>query len=272
MNKFFFFIALAITMLPTHVCATQNQSTAEPSPIHAAQIAVQAGSISIDVKNKRLCDVMQEIHARSGAEVTVPQHLAGDMVSRSAQGSTWQAVIGHLLDDYNYRAVWGKSGQPLQLTLYGRNKNTDESAPALGGASEDLLIYETYATLPQKFQGLNPGSVAPVSLPIERLKEMAVGKKINLTLPCGQFTVVYDNRFQNKNGDVTWAGYLENADKQYRIIVTLGGVGVLGQVVTPNGIYNLDFADGRTWLVDASPVGADSPKQIASVVVHPFNS
>ncbi len=259
-------MALAQGHASAYDSATQNRSGENPAPT-AATSGTQAETVSMDARGKALCEVMREIHTRSGAEVNVPQNLAEDVISRSAQGNTWQTVVGHLLEGYNYSAVWGKDGKPLQLTVYGRNQYADEPAIAAApdaarttGADEDLLVYDTSAARPQKYQGLNPGSVSPVSLPVERMKQMALGETVSLTLPSGQFAVVHDKQFTHENGDITWVGYLENAGMAYRVIITLGGEGSQGQVVTPDGMYNLDFEEGRNWLVDANvaPVNSES--------------
>ena len=260
MSRFLLSIILFIAMLMAHGLASafngvyQNQANTKPMLTESvlAESVGRVDKVSIDASNKPLCEVMREIHALSGAAVKLPENLAGDLISRSVRGDTWQAIVGHLLEGYNYTAVWGGNGRPLQLTVYSRNQNAEEIAvaPARTIAGADLLIYETSAPLPLKFHGLNPGSVSPVSLPVERMKEMAIGDKASLTLPCGQFEVVYDKRFQQENGNFTWVGYLESAGKAYRVIITLESEGNQGQVVTPNGVYNLDLEEGRTWLVD----------------------
>ncbi len=254
MNKFTPNIMPAIAMLlalgfgSAYGGETQNRPGGNPAPNSAASAAQE--TLAIDLRNKPLCDVMREIHIRSGAEVKLPQNLAGDVISRSAQGSTWQIVVEHLLEDYNYRAIWGKGGQPIQLTVYGRHQDAEGLASAPAPVGEDLLVYGTSSALPQKFQGLNPSSVNPVSLPAERMKGMQFGEKLSLTLPCGQFSVVYDNRLELENGDFIWEGYLEDSGKSYRVIIAMGSNGNMGQVLTPDAVYNLDSAEGRTWLVD----------------------
>ncbi len=93
------------------------------------------------------------------------------------------------------------------------------------------------------------------------MKQMALGETVSLTLPSGQFAVVHDKQFTHENGDITWVGYLENAGMAYRVIITLGGEGSQGQVVTPDGMYNLDFEEGRNWLVDANVAPVNSEGQ-----------
>jgi len=256
-------VLAAAMILSQGMASAYNSETQGPAgavPVSAkAESVGRVAAVSVTVSNRPLCDVMREIKTRSGAEVKLPQNLSGDVISRSVQGNSWQSIMGRLLEGYNYSAVWGKNGQPLQLTVYGRNQYAE--VPAVSSApgfqrtvsSDDLLLYDTSAyALPQKYQGFNPSAVTPVSLPVERMREMPLGEKVSLTLPCGQFEVVHDNRFQHENGDITWVGYVEKGGKAFRVIITMGSQGNHGQVVTPEGAYNLDVEEGQTWLVDAN--------------------
>ena len=265
-------IILTQCFAPAYGIETLKSSDARPVQAEIASTTAQVsgnlgGAVSIKALNRPLGDVMHEIQILSGAEVKIPQDLASDVGLRSVSGDSWQVVVGNLLEGYNYSVVWGKNGLPLQIAVYSRNQNAEEPTTVsvaaqdanLASPSEDLLIYETSSVnIPQKFHGYNPGSVSPVSLPVDRMKEMALGEKVSLTLPCGQFEVVYDKRFQHGNGDLTWVGYLETSGKAFRVIITLGSHGNQGQMMTPDGAYNLDVEEGRTWLVDASATAMES--------------
>jgi len=254
-------VILAAAMILAQGLASANNGETQ-NPLNGKD------TVSMEIKNKPLCEVMREIQARSGAEVKVPQNLSADLISRSVRGDTWQAALSQLLEGYNYSAVWGKTGQPLQLSVYARNQYADEPVAATATpAGNDLLVYDTSAfALPQKYQGLNPGSVSPVSLPVERMRQMALGEKVSLALPCGQFAVVYDGNDQQENGNFTWVGYLENAGKAYRVIINMGSEGNHGQVVTPEGVYNLDVEEGRTWLVHAGPSNSEASMDLGEQV------
>lgn len=229
---------------------------------------VHADQVNMDIKGKPLYVVMREVHALSGAEIKVPQNLAGDLISRSVREDTWQTALARLLLGYNYMVAWGNNGLPHQVIVSSRNQNADELMTVQTvrtSSSEDLLIYEpTPFSLPDKYQGFNPSSLSSVSIPVERMKQMAIGEKVSLSLPAGQFEVVYDKQFQHENGDVTWAGYMETAGKDYRVIITMGSNGNLGQVVTPQGMYNLDTQEGHTWLVAVDTGSLQSSEEIAN--------
>lgn len=242
----------------------QFSSASEAAPPSSA-IKSTHEAISIDARHRSLRGVLQEIHVRSGAEVKVSPNLAGDVITRSVQEANWQDALRHLLLGYNYSVVWGKDGGPQQVFIYSRNQyaedfesgETSKDAEAREKYVENLFTYESAPSeLPQKYRQLKPGSVTPISLPAERMKQMGLGEKVDLNLPIGDYKVVHDNQFKHENGDITWVGYLEEAGKSYRVIITLGKEGTQGQVATPDGNYNLDFESGRSWLVESKALGS----------------
>ncbi len=200
-------VILAAAMILTQGLASANNGETQ-------NLLNGKGIVLMEIKNKPLCEVMREIQARSGAEVKVPQILSADLISRSVRGDTWQAALSQLLEGYNYSAVWGKNGQPLQLSVYARNQYADEPVAATA-------------------------------------------------TPAGNDLLVYDGNDQQENGNFTWVGYLENAGKAYRVIISMGSEGNHGQVVTPNGVYSLDVEEGRIWLVDAGPAVLETENPIS---------
>ena len=229
--------------------------------IAALLMAPVAGAevVTLSVKDKPLAAVLKEIRAKSGIEFDVVPELAKDTISRTIREDAWQGAVESLLTGYNYEGIWGNDGQLKRIVVSGRNgsgNNSYQSDQITPVAWEDLLSYEqTPADLPEKYRGLPSGSVMAVSIPVDKLNQMKLGEKMVLSLPGGQFEVVYDNRFEHENGDVTWVGYLDGAGKGYRVIITSGQDGSLGQVVSPNGVYNIDLEGGRNWLVDIEASG-----------------
>ena len=215
-----------------------------------------AEKVTLNITGKPLYGVMREVHALSGAEIKVPPNLADDIITRSVREETWQSALNQLLLGYDYVVAWGNDSVPSKLIVCCRNQNADELMAVQAvraSTSEDLLIYEPGAfSLPEKYKGLNPRSISSVSIPVERMKQMKIGERVSLSLPSGQFEVIHDKQFQHETGDVTWVGYLETPGEDYRVIITMAGDSNLGQVVTPEGSYNLDTQEGHTWLVDAS--------------------
>lgn len=248
------FALLLLASILMHDFALANNADIKPA-------ARAAQAVAVDFSHKPLRQALQVLQIRCGTAVKLPESLGGDTVSRSVQGDNWQEIVQRLLADYNYSAVWGDNGRPVQLTVYGRNHEAEQkAAPAaavVASATDELLIYDAIAfSLPEKYQGMGRESVNAVSLPVEKMKQMASGETINLSLPCGQFTVTHENQFRRENGDIAWVGNVQGAGGSEQIVLTLNAEGGHGQLETPNGSYNLDMADGKTFLVDvnAAPV------------------
>jgi hypothetical protein len=161
------------------------------------------------------------------------------------------------LDGYNYVITWDK-GRIADIKVSGENGS---------GKDAPLLMYDAAAQKPTQYQSLNPHAAIAVSLLAQRLLAMREGEKIALNLPRQTVALVHDNRFIHANGDVTWVGYVEG-QKELRAFITMAETGeILGQFETPAGLYLLENAEGRTWLVDvkASGLRPGSLKQDALV-------
>lgn len=209
-----------------------------------------ATAIELNIGNQPLGEVLKSVTQQSGAEFVLADGLASDRISANVSEPVWNDAIRSLLSRYNYEAIVSPDGTLMRVLVSGRNGNAP--TPAAG----DILQYQPApAHLPEKFSGMTPGSVVPVEIPREQLLAMANGERVGLTLPSGHYEVIHDNRFEHENGDVTWIGYLDGVGKAYRVILTVGGEGSLGQVVTPDGLFNLEVVDGRTWLVDINASG-----------------
>ncbi len=217
----------------------------------------EAAPIALDVAGKALADVLKELQARSGVDFDVKPDLADDPVARNIRETGWPNAFAALLAGYNYEAILGADGQLNQVIVSGRNGDGGKIAPHPRPMirNEPLLSYRPASALPEKYRGLKAGSVVPIALPLERLKQMKRGESITLDLPTGQYVVVHDNRFNHENGDVTWVGSLAGAGVGYRVMITSGAQGSIGQIVTPDGVFNIEAEVGREWLIDINASG-----------------
>ncbi|QSA98559.1 hypothetical protein [Methylococcus sp. EFPC2] len=199
-----------------------------------------------------------EVLTVRNVEFDLAPSLAHDPIVNNITKVSWEGRLDKLLSGYNYGMVLNADGSVSRVIVSGRNGSAEEDlAPAAKFSSyDDLLVYQGVpASIPKKYREAAAGSVSEVSLPVDRLQQMKLGEKIALNLPVGAYTLVHDNRFEHENGDVTWVGYLEGAGKGYRVIITSGNEGSLGQIVTPEGVYNIDLEEGRNWLVDLGAAG-----------------
>ncbi|NJD07003.1 MAG: hypothetical protein FIA97_10975 [Methylococcaceae bacterium] len=212
--------------------------------------AFGAGAVQIDANEQPLGKILESVSQQAGAEIVLADGLADDLITAHVSERFWDEAIHSLLIRYNYETVTGAGGALRRVIVSGRNGD----APA--AATPDLLRYQPLPPqIPQKFSSLNLGSALPVEIQREQLLAMNTGERISLSLPRGNYEVIHDNRLKHENGDISWVGYLETAGKAYRVIITMGPNGNLGQAVTPDGVYNLEQEDGKTWLVDLNASG-----------------
>jgi hypothetical protein len=202
-----------------------------------------------------------EIVSLQGIEFDLTPGLQNDPIARSLRSSEWDGNLEALLAGYNYETVLSEDGRPRRVVVSGLNGSgvAQGGLASMARATEELIRYQPPTDgLPEKYRELTAGSVMEVTLPIDRLNQMKLGEKVLLNLPIGAYEVVHDNRFEHENGDVTWVGYLDSAGKGYRVIITSGRDGSLGQIVTPDAVYNIDLEGGRNWLVDIGSSGLTS--------------
>ncbi|MDD2802054.1 MAG: zinc-dependent metalloprotease family protein, partial [Methylococcales bacterium] len=109
--------------------------------------------------------------------------------------------------------------------------------------------------LPAKYKSFNAGSVMSVNLPMDQLANIPIGDDVTLDLPIGQYKVKHDNSVQHDDNSSTWVGYLDEEGKGYRIYLSQGETGVIGNVYTPDGAYNIETVDGQTVVVDIDKSG-----------------
>ena len=223
---------------------------------------VAATAINLAYQGKTLGSVVDDIKRQSGIEFKLPAELSNDLVNRSANANTWADAVKSVLSGYSYLGQSGDNGKLNQVIITGRNGDGSDMASksvkplAVGSKPSDMLAYQPNPkNLPAKYQGLTSGSVSLVSIPFDQLAKVKLGEKVPLSLPTGQYDVVHDNAFEHKNGDKTWIGYLDQEGKEYRVIVTSGKDGGMGQILTPNGEYQIELENGANYLVNVNAAG-----------------
>jgi len=223
---------------------------------------VAAAAINLSYSGKTLGNVLADIKRQSGIEFKLPTELSGDLVNRTANANTWADAVKSLLSGYSYLGQSGDNGKLSQVIITGRSgdgsdatskaaKNQAASRPA----GEFMAYQPAPKDLPAKFKGYKEGSVSLVNIPFDQLANVKLGEKVSLSLPTGQYDVVHDNEFQHGNGDKTWVGYLDMEGKEYRVVVTSGKEGGMGQILTPDGEYQIELENGSNYLVNVNAAG-----------------
>lgn len=207
------------------------------------------------VKNKTLLEAANQLANRSGITFKINPAVEGDVVNRKLAADDWNAALEQLLQGYNYTTV---SDRNLVKTVIitGRN-GSGQSVAAVSAAEDELVVVapDFSKKIPAKYKDFNAGSVMNVKLPMAELAGIPVGDDLTLDLPIGQYKVKHDNLVDHGDGSSTWIGYLDDEGKGYRVYISQGDAGVIGNVYTPDGAYNIETVDGQTVIVDIDKSG-----------------
>ena len=108
-----------------------------------------------------------------------------------------------------------------------------------------------------KPRGKAPASVAyPVNFNLVAMANLQPGAEVALPIPgMGSYPVVYEETRANDSGSSTWVGYLKDYGNDFRVMITSGADGSLGNILTPSGELELTTVSGSQWLIDRSASG-----------------
>lgn len=104
-----------------------------------------------------------------------------------------------------------------------------------------------------RFAEVSPG-ITPVKFNARALS-LVIGDEVRVTLGGAVHTVVFDRSERHANGDETWVGHLKDHGDDYRVIVTRGAAGSFGRILTPDGEFALEPAEGGERLIDRKRAG-----------------
>jgi hypothetical protein len=212
-----------------------------------------AKTVHYPIKARPLTDVLKEVAANSGINFRLADALKREKVAPTLlMGKDWSEASEALLKGYNYAVEVGNNGVWKTVTISGKNGD--------GKTVSSNAKFKTYSRLlktelPARLQGLNDGSVTPITLPLTTLKGMKPGQKVSLDLPAGPSSFVHDNRFNHDNGDITWVGYQEHDGQPNRAMITMGAFGPMGHIITAEGAYQIVTEGSQTYLVDINASG-----------------
>ncbi len=198
-----------------------------------------------------LASALKQIQSRTGVEFILAPHLAEESV-RTTDVEAGVETLPLLLGDYNYATRRADDGQLEKVIIIGRRDGSDfdlifAGVPRMTGA------------LPERLRDFPPGTVTPLEFNVSQLLHVPLGEKTALKLPSGYYAIVHDNLFEHPNGDKTWVGFVDGESSDYRMVVTVGAEGTIGQILTPEGLFRIEVADGHSWLVDVDSAGLETP-------------
>lgn len=97
-----------------------------------------------------------------------------------------------------------------------------------------------------------PADVAhAVQLDLVAMSQLEAGADMQLSIPeHGDYRVTYEHTAAGDADTSTWVGHLKDYGQDFRVIVTSGPQGSVGNILTPAGEILLVNSGGRQWLVD----------------------
>lgn len=222
------------------------------------------------IKRKTLLESAAAIANRSGVVFKIDHAIKDDVITKKLAADDWQAAIGQLLQDYNYIVEFDRDAVKT-VFVFGRSEG--EVVGDDQQMTEPVVVAPVFAEqLPNKYRHYNPGSVMPIDVPMDQLNAMAIGGRLTLDLPIGQYRIEHDNKIEHPSGASTWVGYLAEEGRGYRFLVSQGEAGVIGNVYTPDGEYLIDSVEGLTVLVDLERSGLQKIRNEHDGVLPPFEA
>ncbi|MDD5295306.1 MAG: M12 family metallo-peptidase [Rhodocyclaceae bacterium] len=199
-----------------------------------------------------------------------------DGLMPKAGGNQW---LGHLKDGVQYSVVLLQTGEGMTGDI-----RTPQGAFRLGYANGTQWLTrqgvagsgtDTLASLPRLLQSGNgsaqatassagsrsgggtPAKVAyPVNFNLVAMSGLAAGAEVGLDVPGkGTYPVIYEGTRANDSGSTTWVGYLKDYGDDFRVLITTGPDGSVGNILTPSGELELTTTAGKQWLIDRSASG-----------------
>jgi hypothetical protein len=224
----------------------------------ASLIKEQSHEIYHVVKNKTLLAVTNQLANRTGITFKINNAIKNDVINQKLASDDWKSALTQLLQGYNYTTEMDR-GFIKTVVITGRNGSGHDNVTTPMAETGLVVVAPDFSKkLPGKYKNFNPGSVMNVNLPMKELVSIPVGEDLTLDLPFGQYKVKHDNLVDHGDGTSTWIGYLSDEGTGYRVYLFQGDAGVIGNVYTPDGAYNIETVDGQAVIVDIERSGLQS--------------
>ncbi|MBP6095108.1 MAG: hypothetical protein KBF58_11770 [Methyloversatilis sp.] len=107
-----------------------------------------------------------------------------------------------------------------------------------------------------------PADVAHlVALDLVAMSALEPGADMALSIPeHGDYRVTHDRTDAGDTDSTTWIGHLKDYGQEFRVIITSGPNGSVGNILTPSGELLLVDSGGSQWLVDPVRSGLSNPE------------
>ncbi|MGZ4999166.1 MAG: reprolysin-like metallopeptidase [Methylomonas sp.] len=210
------------------------------------------------IRHKTLHEAANQLADRSGITFKIDPALNRDEINQKLAADNWNAAIAQLLLGYNY-TVESDKGKVKTVVITGRNGSGQNNALTTVAGTELVVVAPDFSKkIPDRYKNFNTGSVFNIKLPLKELSQVPIGDDLVLDLPIGQYKVRHDDFVDHGDGSSTWIGYLDEEGQGYRVYISQGEAGIMGNVYTPDGVYNIESVDGQTVIVNIDKSGLDS--------------
>ena len=240
-----FFVGTIFSVAMAGICASA-EATTRPSVMILKEPPHRVYHV---VKEQGLRAAAQQIAERSGIKFKISADIGSDQVSKKLAADNWDEALFQFLAGYNYTLTTEK-GSIKSVIITGKNGSGSQNKAKQELESQMLAVVPGQQSLPAVYSQLAPGSVMPIALSMSKIAAVKLGSKVVLDLPVGQYTINHDEKVDDGNGAMTWMGYLDDEGKGYRLYLSQGEAGIMGNLNTPDGSYQIETVDGQTYLVD----------------------
>jgi hypothetical protein len=237
-------LAIATTFSTTVNASAKELFTVPPSPVYQV------------IQKQSLKTALAQVAQRSGIVFKINTDLGKDVVTMTLAANDWSSAVKALLVGYNYVVVTNE-GVIKTVIVTGHTETGVESTPVIASvepviAGSTIVIEQTMKDLPVQYNRYPAGAVLPVSFPVKELMKLGNGEVTKLDTPLGQFNVAHDNTIPGTDGSNIWVGHLSNEGNGYRMMLSQGPAGLMGDITTPEGTFSIESVKGSTYMIDTS--------------------
>jgi hypothetical protein len=165
------FLSLFCLLSSVQAASSPGSRKNNPEVVYDQGIVVTLHGIHIQVTERVLQEVLEQIHQTSGVHFSFPQVLGNIPITATIVASDWPAAIRELLRPFNSFEVWGINGKDLlRVVILGYGRAEMLSPERVGSLKKDY---------PKREETKTPES--PPTIPIPPLP----GPPPTL-IPCGK--------------------------------------------------------------------------------------
>lgn len=185
-------------------------------------------------------------HLTAGRQFPVRLRIDGELASGILRTPEGGYVLGHIDGTQLIGSDMTAAAHPAALDTLPAMFAPAVEEPGTGGTRS------TANTDTEK-----PADVAhPVKVDLIAMSSLEPGADMALAIPeHGDYRVTYDRTEPGDTDSTTWVGHLKDYGPEFRVIITTGPNGSVGNILTPSGEILLVDNGGSQWLVDPTRSG-----------------